>query len=105
MGTYVKTIVLMIVLLLFVTFGVKNSQPIQLTYYFNWLDLTLPLYAIIYSLLIAGLILGMLIGLGSRLRFRKKIKDLENDIYELKEKIIDHKETRKEGVENHLRQT
>ena len=100
MGAYVKTTGLIIVLLLFVTFGVKNSQPIQLTYYFNLMDLTLPLYVIIYSLLLIGLLLGVLIGLRSRLKYRKKIKAFQQDIFELKEKILNNKPIQKDGVEN-----
>lgn len=98
MSTYIKTTVLIIALLLFVTFGVKNSQPIQLTYYFNLLNVTIPLYAVMYALLLVGLFIGMMIGLRSRLKFRKKIKDLEKDISGLKEKIIESKEAWQEGI-------
>ena len=100
MGVYVKASVLIIVLLVSVTFGVKNSQPTQLTYYFHLMDLTLPLYVILYSLLLVGILIGMLIGLQSRLKYRKMIKQLQQDILELKEKIIDNKQIQKEGVEN-----
>jgi len=42
---YVKWIILIIVLLFFITFGVKNSQPVYLNYYFSIQYLELPLYS------------------------------------------------------------
>jgi uncharacterized integral membrane protein len=99
MGAYIKAILLITIFLVLFTFGVKNSQSVQLSYYFNVIDLSLPLYAAIYIILLVGIVIGMVIGLHSRIRMRKTIKAQEKDIFELKDKIINDSGTRKEGIE------
>ena len=100
MGAYIKAILLIVILLLLFTFGVKNSQSVQLSYYFNLFDLSLPIYAVIYIVLLIGVIIGMLIGFHSRIRLRRTVKTLEKDIVELKDKIVNDRETRTKGNEN-----
>jgi hypothetical protein len=54
MGTYLKAIVLVTVLLFLTTFGIKNNQPLQAHYCFNIETVPMPLYGIVYiSIIIA----------------------------------------------------
>ena len=74
MGTYVKSIILIIVLAFLVTFGIKNSQAVQLSYYFQTQVWSIPLYVIIYVSVVIGVLLGMVIGLSWRMGLKKKIR-------------------------------
>lgn len=102
MGSYIKAIITIIVLLFFVTFGVKNNQTIQLNYYFDILNITLPLYGLAYISILIGIVIGMVIGLNSRFRLRRKAKNLERDIQDLKEKMSYGKEMEKEESQESL---
>jgi len=86
MGTYLKAIVLVIVLLLLITFGIKNNQPLQVHYYFNIETAPIPLYSVLYISIIIGIVIGMLVGISSRFTLRGKVKALHREIKELKEK-------------------
>ena len=86
MGTYLKAIVLVIVLLFLTTFGIKNSQPLQVHYYFNIQTASMPLYGIVYISIIIGIVIGMLVGISSRFTLRGKVKTLQGEIKELKER-------------------
>ena len=72
MGNYVKAIVLIIILLFFITFGVKNSQPTRLNYLFNILNVELPLYGIVYVSIVIGILIGLAVGLRNRFKLKKK---------------------------------
>jgi len=91
MGTYLKSIVLVVVLLFLTTFGIKNNQPLQLYYYFNIGTLPIPLYGIIYISIIIGIIIGMLVGISSRFSLRGQVKTLRREVKELREKAEEKK--------------
>ena len=84
MGNYGKGILLLIIVLLFITFGLENNQPVQLKYYFKGLTTDFPLYGVVYISIIVGIIIGMIIGLRSRLHMRKTVKNLQKENSELK---------------------
>ena len=86
MGTYLKAIVLVIILLFLTTFGIKNNQPLQVYYYFNIQTSPMPLYGIVYISIIVGIVIGMLVGISSRFTLRGKVKTLQGEIKELKER-------------------
>ena len=86
MKNYIKAVFLIIVLLFLVTFGIKNNQPVQLNYYFEWHTIDFPLYILAYASVIIGIFIGMLIGINSRFKQRRKIKTLEKLANELKAK-------------------
>lgn len=86
MGTYIRAIILIMLLLFLVTFGVKNNQPIRLLYYFNIDTLEIPLYGLLYLSIIIGIIIGMLVGISTRFHLRAKVKDLQLENKELKGK-------------------
>jgi uncharacterized integral membrane protein len=84
---YVKWIILIIVLLFFITFGVKNSESVYLNYYFNLQYIELPLYGLVYIAILLGIFIGMVVGIFDRLSLRKKVKRLEKEKRELHENL------------------
>jgi uncharacterized integral membrane protein len=96
MGGYVKSIILIIVLLFLVTFGVKNSQPIRLYYYLNIETGVFPLYGLAYISIVIGIIVGMIVGVYDRFDLRRRLKRLERENREFKEKVVE--EEREEEV-------
>ena len=80
---YAKWIILIIVLLFFITFGVKNSAPVYLNYYFNLQYIELPLYGLVYIAILLGIFIGMIVGVFDRLNLRKTVKRLEKEKKEL----------------------
>jgi len=94
MGSYVKSIILVVVLLFFITFGVKNSQLIQLYYYLNFETGAFPLYGLAYLSIVIGIVIGMIVGIYDRIDLRRKVKRLQRENKELKEKVA---EEEKEG--------
>jgi uncharacterized integral membrane protein len=93
--TYVKSIILIIVLLFLITFGVKNNQPTLLNYYFNITTGAIPLYSIVYISIIIGIIIGMIIGVSSRISLSKKVKQVQRENRGLREKIEEGEKKRK----------
>jgi uncharacterized integral membrane protein len=89
MGVYVKWIILIVVLLFFITFGVKNSQPINLNYYFNIQNLELPIYGLAYISILIGILVGMLVGFLFRLSLQRRLRSLEKENQELGGKVAE----------------
>ncbi len=99
MGVYAKWIILIVVLLFFITFGVKNSQPIHLNYYFNIQNLEIPIYGLAYISILIGIFVGMIVGFLSRLGLRRRLRDLEKENQELRGKVSEpEQEAEKEAL-------
>jgi len=98
---YVKSIILIIVLLFLVTFGVKNNQPAPLNYYFNIATGAIPLYGIIYICIIIGIAIGMIVGALNRISLRRKVRQVQQENRELKERMeqVEEKRVQEEGDE------
>ena len=91
MQQYLKAIILVIVLLFLITFGVKNNEPIRLSYYFNIETLEIPFYGLLYLCIIIGIIIGMLVGISTRFNLRRMVKTLQQENKVLKEKALEEK--------------
>ena len=89
MGVSMKWVILIIVLLFFITFGVKNSQPVYLNYYFDLQDLELPLYALVFISILVGIFSGMAVGILSRLNLSRRVRSLEKENHQLREKVTE----------------
>jgi uncharacterized membrane protein YciS (DUF1049 family) len=90
--TYLKAIVLVIVLLFLTTFGIKNNQPLQVYYYFNIQTSPIPLYGIVYISIIIGIVIGMLVGISFRFSLRGKVRALQRQVKEVKKRAMEEKE-------------
>jgi lipopolysaccharide assembly protein A len=87
MGTYVKWIMIIVILLFFITFGVKNSQSVSLNYYFDIERIELPLYGLVFISILVGIVAGMIIGITDRLALKTKVQDLAKENRTLQEEI------------------
>jgi len=96
MGKYIKSIILIIVLLFLVTFGVKNSHPTQLRYYFDLVSVDIPLYGVVYLAIVVGIIIGMIVGIYDRIALRGRIRRLQRENRELKEKVVQEEKKEEE---------
>ena len=96
MGNYVKSIILIIVLLFLVTFGVKNSHPTQLRYYFDLVSVDIPLYGVVYLAIVMGIIIGMFVGIYDQIALRGRVRRLQRENRELKEKVVEQEKKQEE---------
>ena len=87
MGSYFKAILLLIVLVVLVTFGIKNNETMTLRYYSQLSSIPVPVYAVVYVSLIVGVFIGMLVGISRRFSQHKKIKQLQKENHSLRGKI------------------
>jgi uncharacterized integral membrane protein len=87
MGSYVKAVLLLIVLVALVTFGIQNNETLKLHYYFGMHSMPLPVYGVVYASILLGIFIGMLIGISTRFGQRKRIKILEKENRNLKSKV------------------
>ena len=89
MGSYVKTILILIVLVVLVTFGIKNNETMILRFYFSLQSMPIPVYAVVYGSLLVGIFIGMVVGISARFTQRKKIKQLQKENRTLKDKVTE----------------
>ena len=87
MGSYFKALLLLIVLVVLVTFGIKNNEIMTLHYYFQLSSMPVPVYAVVYGSLIVGVFIGMIVGISARFTQRKKIKQLQKENRSLRAKV------------------
>ena len=87
MGTYLKWVMIIIILLFFITFGVKNSQSVSLNYYFDIEGIILPLYGLVFISILLGIAAGMMIGITDRLALKKKLRDAAEENRSLQDEI------------------
>lgn len=85
--SYIKAIVIIIVLFFLVTFAVKNSGAVQISYYFGIFNANVPLYFLAYACLVLGVIIGWLISFGGRLTLKRKLKTIEKEHKEIRAEL------------------
>jgi uncharacterized integral membrane protein len=89
MGSYIKTILILIVLVFLVTFGIQNNKTMILDYYFQLRSMPIPVYAVVYGSLLVGIFIGMIVGISARFTQRKKIRQLQKENRNLKNKATE----------------
>jgi len=94
---YIKSIIMVIILLFLVTFGVKNSQPIQI-YYLDFQTGAFPLYGLVYLCIVIGIVIGMIVGIYDRIDLRRRVKRLQRENRELKEKAAEEEKEEDRAV-------
>ena len=97
MARYIKSIIMVIILLFLVTFGVKNSQPIQI-YYLDFQTGAFPLYGLVYLCIVIGIVIGMIVGIYDRIDLRRRVKRLQRENRELKEKAAEEEKEEDRAV-------
>ena len=86
MGSYIKALLLLIVLVVLVTFGIINQEPVALHSY-QWKSPSIPAWIVVYGSLILGILIGMIVGINARFAQRKKLKVLQRENRDLKAKV------------------
>lgn len=81
--SYLKAIVLIIVLVFVATFSIKNSGAVNISYYFGILDISAPLYLIVLVCLVIGAVIGCLFCLVGRFNLKRRFKTLEKEYKEI----------------------
>lgn len=99
MATYIKALLLIILLFLAITFGTQNSESVTLRYYFGLASTPVPLYLVVYAAIILGVIAGMAIGVYSRMTLKRGVRELAKDNASLQEEMEKIKVETGEGVE------
>ena len=89
MGSYIKALLLLIVLVVLVTFGIQNNETMTLHYYFQLSSMPVPVYAVVYGSLLVGIFIGMVVGISARFSQRKKIKQLQKENRALKDRVTE----------------
>lgn len=87
MWDYVKKFILVLVMFFLITFGIKNSQIVEITYYFDFPVFSLPVYGLIFGSALIGIFIGLIIGLPNKFRMRKTIKTQKLELVEIKNKL------------------
>lgn len=85
--SYLKAIVLIIVLVFFATFSIKNSGSVDISYYFGLFNINAPLYLIVLACLIIGGIIGWLFGLAGRFALKRRLKMVEKEHKEIRAEL------------------
>ena len=104
MVSYIKALLLLIVLVVLVTFGIKNNETMILHSYFQWSSPPIPVYAVVYGSLILGILIGEIVGISARFSQRKKLKVLQKENRGLKAKLAEAPEE-KSVVESVVEET
>lgn len=89
MGSYIKALLLLIVLVVLVTFGIKNNETMILHFYFQLSSIPIPVYAVVYGSLVVGVFIGMIVGINARFTQRKKIRQLQKENRGLRDKVAE----------------
>lgn len=105
MGSYVKTILILIVLVVLVTFGIKNNETMILKFYFNLQSMPIPVYAVVYGSLLVGIFIGMVVGISARFTQRKKIKQLQKENRALKDRVTEPADEESEAEKQEVVET
>ena len=89
MVSYFKALLLLIVLVVLVTFGIKNNETMILHFYFQLSSMPIPVYAVVYGSLVVGEFIGMFVRRSARFAHRKKIRQLQKENRGLRDKVAE----------------
>lgn len=82
----IKWVLTLIVLFVMVVFGVKNMDPVTVTYYFNK-TVTMPKFLLMAILVFAGAFLAAFVGLLEQLKLRSRIRGQARIIKKLEKEL------------------
>jgi len=98
MKRFIQGLFLAIIIVLVISFSLKNNQPVQLHYYFDSFQFSVPLYAVIFLSMLIGIFLGLSIGFSKWLTRGRLIKQLQRENTYMKEKFGSSGEANTEGL-------
>ncbi len=87
MGSYIKGIIVAVILLFLATFGAKNSQPVEINLPLLSQLPPIPVFYLVYISLILGFFGGIFFGVSQRLGQMRTLKALKKENKELKAKV------------------
>lgn len=82
----IKAVILLLIALVFVIFAIQNSNPISLNLIFTKTDQ--PLSVILLTFFLAGFLIGLFFWMSSVWGHRKVLKQKNNSIKELEDRLI-----------------
>ena len=85
--SYAKAVILIIVLFFIITFAVKNSGGVEVSYYFGLFYADVPLWMAMYAWLVIGGIVGLLWGLTKRFTLKKRLRAAEKELKEMRAEL------------------
>lgn len=77
---FIKFIIIALLFLIAISFAMKNSGNVVLTYYFTDQQLEIPLFILLFACVIFGILIGGLEGLYERMRSGNVIRKLKKEI-------------------------
>ena len=82
MRTFINTCGVVIILIIFLTFAMKNTLPVEINYYYN-LSCSFPAWGIILVPFFLGVIAGNLLDVIQRFKLKNEIRKLKHEFEEM----------------------
>jgi uncharacterized integral membrane protein len=82
MRTFINTLGVVFIIVILLSFSMKNTTPVDLNYYYN-LKLTFPAWALVLLPFFLGVVAGNLLDVIQRLKLKNEIKKLKREFKSL----------------------
>jgi len=79
MRTFINTVGIILIILILLTFAMKNTQLVELSYYKD-IRCAFPAWALMIIPFFIGVVMGNLLDVIQRFRLKNKIKKLKKDV-------------------------
>ncbi|MFZ3115721.1 MAG: LapA family protein [Syntrophales bacterium] len=80
------SIIIIIFVFFVVSFSLQNASDVHLKYY-DFIDVILPIYALMFVAFLAGIIFTALMGLAERLKLAKTMRELNKTVRDLRREL------------------
>ena len=79
MRTFINTTGIILIILILLTFAMKNTQLVELSYYAN-ISFAFPAWTLVIMPFFIGVVMGNMLDVIQRFRLKNEIKKLKKDI-------------------------
>jgi uncharacterized integral membrane protein len=79
MRTFINTVGIVLIILVLLTFAMKNTQLVELSYYAN-IRFAFPAWTLVIMPFFIGVVMGNMLDVIQRFRLKNEIKRLKKDI-------------------------
>ena len=79
MRTFINTVGIVLIILVLLTFAMKNTQLVELSYYTN-IRFAFPAWTLVIIPFFIGVVMGNMLDVIQRFRLKNEIKKLKKDI-------------------------